>query len=506
MKSFLSYKFLVLILIVLTALRYWLCFSLPVSPYEAYLHLCMQRLDTAFFDGPAGPAALVFLGDKLFGNDLFAFRWAAPLFAIFVTVIVYIFGKKLYGLSAGLASALLVNILPGFQISSVRPEGTLPALTCWSLGVLCVWNALKTLNWLWWVGGGIAVALGLQFSYWILLMPLGCILCIFGKRSYLSKFSIGGCAILLCFSLIGLAGPLEWNIRQNWIPFSGWTWQTFFTAEMWRADGWSNLLAQVSLPGACLVGVSLILCFRNVPLSLRARFLAAFTAPPLAATLLLIFHNTSASQGPLLFMVTPLFLWFGGWWQKTSRVFAWGSAVACAATAFYSMLTLMALPSHADKSLQTAALTVEKIARVQSAAFPFQSRKIFLIGETPTIVAEFEYALDQIGRLNMARKPYEIFLRESPDLSNQFRLWPSYADFYETETPSDPLFTEQKGVNHYLGRSALYITSEMGPLPQAISAAFEKIIPLHTLEIRKKDHVRRQLNIYLCYNYQTLPL
>lgn len=493
------------ILVGLTAFRYWACLQIPIMPFEAYLRMCAHRLDVAFFDGPAGPAMLVYWGGKLFANDLFAFRWSAPLFALFATVIVYIFGKKLYGSWAGLASALLVNILPSFQISSVRLEGTLPALAFWSLGVLCVWNALKTSNWRWWVGGGIALALGLQFSYWLLLMPLGCILCIFGKRSYLSGFSIGGCAILLCFSFIGLAGPLEWNIRQNWIPFSGWTWQTFFTAEMWGADGWSDLFAQLSPPGACLVGISLILCFRNIPLSLRARFLAAFIAPPLAATLLLIFHDTS--EGPLLFAVMPLFVWFGGWWQRTFRVFSWGSAVACAAAAVYSMLALMALPSHMDKGLQIAALTVEKIARIQCAAFPLQLGKMFLIGETPTIVAEFEYALDQIDRVRRIRRPfYEIFLRESPDLSNQFRLWPSYADFYKTETLSDPLFTEQKGVNRYLGRSALYITSERGLLPQAISAAFEKVIPLHTLEIRRKDHVRRQLNVYLCYNYQTLPL
>ncbi len=486
----------------LTVLRYWVCFQAPIVPSEAYLYMCTRRLDFAFFDGPAGPATLVYWGSKLFTNSLLAFRWSAPLFSLVATVVAYFLGKKLYGVSAGFASALLINVLPGFQIGSIQPESTLPALTFWILGMLCIWNALKTSNWWWWIAGGTVLALGLQFSYWILLALVSCILCVLGKRSYFSVATLIGCGILFFLCLAALTGPIEWNIRQHWIPFSGWTWEALVVLEHWKHI-LVSLLRQTSLPGAFLVVLALILCFQNIRLSIKARFLTAFVVPPLVATLFLIIRS---EQGPILFAVVPLFVWLGGNWQSTSPKLAWGNAVICALTAFCSLLTLVTWPSFANKGLQKAAITVEQIARIQNAIFSSELGKIFFIAETPAIVAEFEYAFAQMGSASKTSNRYEIFLRESPDLSNQLRLWPSYCDFSDSTHPSDPLFTEQKGINRYLGRSALYITPEEGLLPQTISAAFQRIIPLHTLRIRRNGQVSRQLNVYLCRNYQSLPL
>ena len=489
------------ILIALTALRYWACTQAPISSFEAYLLMCAHRLDAAFFDGPAGPAYLVHLGSKLFTDDLLALRWSAPLFSILATVSAYFFGKELHGTVAGLAAALLINVLPGFQIDSIQSGNALPALAFWILGMLFVWHALlKRVLWSWWIAGGIAWGLGLEFSYWVLLGPFSCILYMGASHRHRSASSLFGLGALLLLCIVALIGPVEWNARQQWIPFTGWTWQTAFKFEEWTGP-LLKLLGQISLPGAVLILLSFLLCLQSTPLSRKARFLTAFATPPLMVTVFLLIRG---EQGPILLSAAPLFIWLGGWWQNAPQRPSLGIAVICGLAAFCSALTLAASPSFSEKALQQAAATVEEIARLQAASLPPNSGEIFLIAETPRIVSEFDRTLERASHGGKHRR--EIFLRESPDLSNQFRLWPSYCDFTGSTGSNDPFFTEQKGVNRYLGRSALYITFAQGPLPQTIAAAFQEIIPLQTLQILREGRILQQLNVYLCRNYQTLPL
>lgn len=476
-----------------TMLRYWICLQAPISPAEAYVYLCARRLDVAFFDGPAGVATLVYWGKKFFANDLLALRWSAPLFAILATVAAYLLGKKLYG--AGLGSTLLINVLPSFQLGSIRSENTLPILTFWLLSTLFIWNALKTRWWWWWLAGGITLAVGLQFSYWMLLVPLSCTLAI-TKRPHLGSVFGWGTLVLLCVA--ALVGPIEWNTRQQWIPFIRWTWQTFFEFGNGRA-ALLKLLEQISLPGAILGLSSLIFCLRNARFNVKTRFLTTFAVPPLIATLLLLVWN---EVGPILPALALVFVWLGGWWQTTTDRLAWSIALACGLTAFCSMQALTVWPSFSDKG--KAAIAIKETARIQSTIFPSHSGEIFFIADPPSLVAEFEYTFEQLYSTSETR--HEIFLRESPDLSNQFQLWPSYCDFIDAKTPSNALFTEQKGINRYVGRSALYITPNEGTLPQTISAAFQRILPLYTLQISRNGQIFRRLHVYFCHNYQTLPL
>jgi len=84
-------------------------------------------------------------------------------------------------------------------------------------------------------------------------------------------------------------------------------------------------------------------------------------------------------------------------------------------------------------------------------------------------------------------------------------LWPGYGDFVEAPAPADEFFTEQKGENPFMGRSALYISRESAcDLPQTIKAAFESVTFLKQLP--PAGGGSEPLYIYLCVNYQTLPL
>jgi hypothetical protein len=119
----------------------------------------------------------------------------------------------------------------------------------------------------------------------------------------------------------------------------------------------------------------------------------------------------------------------------------------------------------------------------------------FLIAETPDQASVLAVFFKTAG--DGAYPP--VFVPESPALTNQFGIWPSYADFVESDIVVDEFFTEQKGYNLFAGRNALYIGSE---LPQTIKGAFAQVSPLRTIRLPDGG----SLTIYLCLDYQTLPL
>jgi hypothetical protein len=92
-----------------------------------------------------------------------------------------------------------------------------------------------------------------------------------------------------------------------------------------------------------------------------------------------------------------------------------------------------------------------------------------------------------------------VFVPESPALTSQFGLWPSYADFVASDLVVDEFFTEQKGYNLFAGRNALFLGSD---LPQTIKGAFAQVSPLRKIQLPDGG----ELTIFLCLDYQTLPL
>lgn len=94
-------------------------------------------------------------------------------------------------------------------------------------------------------------------------------------------------------------------------------------------------------------------------------------------------------------------------------------------------------------------------------------------------------------------------------MQNEFSFWPRYDQFVEAD-PSlkrDTTFTEEAGVNPFIDRTALYITDrpEATP-PQNLQSAFSRWELVAVYELKRNNFPLRQIRIFACYQYQTLPL
>lgn len=125
---------------------------------------------------------------------------------------------------------------------------------------------------------------------------------------------------------------------------------------------------------------------------------------------------------------------------------------------------------------------------------------LFFIAADARLASALDYFLRQTV-IPIEGHP-RVYTPESAVPVSQFDFWPSYSEFREVEKAPDELFTEQMGENPFHGHAAFYISREsIHELPQAIRGAFAEVQQVQEVKLG-----RDRLYIYLCLDYQSLPL
>jgi hypothetical protein len=133
--------------------------------------------------------------------------------------------------------------------------------------------------------------------------------------------------------------------------------------------------------------------------------------------------------------------------------------------------------------------------------------KVFVIGNEYQTSSMLSFYLKDKRSEGPGHPP--VYIPESQDIQNEFSFWPRYDQFVEADPSAkrDTTFTEEAGVNPFMDRTALYITDrpEASP-PQNLQSAFTRWELLAVYELERKNLPLRQIRIFACYQYQTLPL
>jgi hypothetical protein len=135
--------------------------------------------------------------------------------------------------------------------------------------------------------------------------------------------------------------------------------------------------------------------------------------------------------------------------------------------------------------------------------------KLFLIADARDRASEISFYLRDKRRAGPGHPP--VYIVESQAMLNQFSFWPRYDEFVETN-PGVPrveeeIYSEENGVNPFVGRSALFIRDgEKERVPHNIRAAFQSTEPVGTIEVRRYGKLVRTWQVFLCRSYRPLPL
>lgn len=495
-------RFLAIFLLAATGFRWWWNFPRPLSPDEAYLALCGSIPSIAYFDGPGGVQWLVSLGIAITGPNGFGAAFFWPILAVLVSVALYLLASSLAGKHEALAITVLLNLLPVFNQASLHPTCAMP-LALAALGTsLCAWLALEKKSTVAWMASGLFAAFGLLFCYpaWFLLPAITIVL--LASRRWRGQLATPAFWSAWIAPAVVYALLLRWNELHGWIHFIGGTWQTALTPH-----GSLALPAVLSSVEAVSPLAFFVLCaawgaaLKNIQASPKIRFLAIPAFMALLATAYAALRGASPNIVGLaaLALMLPLMAWL------PARIGRTPLRTALAIVIITAALWTTALLPHPDSRAFINSDVGRKIESLQAAHSNPAMPPFFLVAENAPTASALALVLPRQMPATPGHPP--IYTLESADARSQFDLWPRYDQFVEAakapdDTPADP-FTEQDGSNPFLGRSALYLTTEKpDELPQAVTAAFMGVEIIG--EIPTPDG--RVLRVYLCSDYQTMPL
>ena len=466
----------------------WLAIQ-GVSAQEAYYWMCGSKMAAAFFDGPPGTAFLVRMIGAVTGDSREILRLAWPLFGFIAAWLAWLLARTLYNDLVAGWTVVGLNALPFFNELCVTVGPGIPLMILTLAGMLAAYSAVEGRP-LDWILSAALLALACLFRYEAALVALGLLIAVLSVLRKKEKPDALAAASLILLPATALWSPLAWNAALDWIPIAGGTFQTW-----WRPQpgGWTRDLVEyfrqfsfaagIALAGA-LVGLLWTAWHKQGP----ARFLLV-TAGPASLWALYQFLIGRDFSTAAWIAVVPLLMFLA---ETGSR---WRWMGACSSAIVLIALVSSGLLLHEEGLQRAVGKTLAVEMHAASREMPASEGGGFLIAEDADLAS-----LLTIYFKPVAPSEYPpVFVPESPALTSQFGIWPSYGNFIETDKATDEFFTEQKGYNPFIGRHALYMGAE---LPQTVKGAFSEVRPLR--DIKLPDG--KSMIIYLCLDYQTLPL
>ncbi|MFV0337512.1 MAG: ArnT family glycosyltransferase [Chthoniobacterales bacterium] len=526
---------ILLFLLALTALRLWLAASMPISADEATRFLIAAKWDWASFDGPGGVTACIRTASNFLGASPLALRLVGPITLFLGSLGIFALAASWGTRSAANWALLAWNIIPGFNNVLHFSNPAIIGAAWLPLVFFTAWSAWDSEKFYRWMLCGIFLSIALFLSYWnFLVLPSLFLLCLLphlrrtsgrsttklqhhqvkNKPQFNSySKSIMGLFFASLIGLVGAIGPFYWNINTQWLAFSDFTLQTLLSPT--SATHIKNTLREGISVISLLMGLGLGASFLAITYFFRKdslnRAAFAFAAPFALVCLYLIYHG-SFPLAVSLSLTAPLIV------AATVAVFdssrshlgaipqpiVHGVTLLCIAFTLLhtSMRVIQSTWSQDEPDWQSLSTRLERALVIHQ---PVGEAPFFLIADNERSAAALGFWMVTHDATPKGFPP--VFLRESQDVANQFGLWHRYDAFIESSVVVDRFFTEQKGVNPYVGRSALYLGTEApDELPRSIKDGFEKVSPLEKIRIKSPDGGSTAWFLYLCQNYETAPL
>lgn len=437
----------------LTALRISVATGGALNESEAFLGVCAAHPAGGYIEGAAGTPLLLSFLHALGISGMVALRWISPLAALPLSWAVWWIGRRVapHRPAVALWAVLGVNLLPTLNLASLVMNGAMVTAALILLSVVSGWHAALS-------HGGSAlkswalfgVSLAVTTLFW---QPVGCLLPMALAFRFVDQgakgFPVKGFIAAFGLLLLGWIAPIGWNARHDWIGWSS------------VASGFDDIhLDRYSLSLGLLVVLGAVIT-------------------PFVARLIYV------AKG----------------WAIAVLLFGLLMAVGSGVILILPCVIPQGLPSPVG--VKGMGLVAEQALALRKERPDAKQRASFLIASSPGLAALIESKVD----LEYPERPGapSVFAVESPSLNSSYALWPSYPDAVAAGI-EDTLYTEEKSASPFVGRNALYITTETKEeLPQTITGAFGAVGLLKEIPITWNGRPVI-IRIYQCEDYRTLSL
>jgi 4-amino-4-deoxy-L-arabinose transferase-like glycosyltransferase len=522
-------RFLLLLgfLAVLTGIRWFAAASFELSPDESYYYLWSQHPDICYYSKGPGVAMAILASTSLFGPTEFGIRFFSPLLGLGTSIFVYFLALKLFREKVAFWSVIALNLVPIFNVGSTVMTIDPLSVFFWAASLFTFWMAIERSPKFsfYWPVTGILIGLGFLCKYTNAFELFSILFFLLVVPKYRGELRRPGFYILLlCFSIC-LVPPLIWNQQHEWITLDHLAQRGGFQEEFGiRPDKFATFVAgQLGVYSPLLYIGCLIALFGSIRKAFQNSkicFLLSFAWPILLTYAILGFHQVGEPNwtAPGLISLGTLATAF---WLRFASKYRWAGAVCLGGLILSGAITWITLntdllrvvgvpvayrfdPSARLRGWQTIA---ERIGGLRAEMENKLKTKVFLIGNKYQTASMLSFYLPEKRVEGPGHPP--VYIPESQDMQNEFSFWPRYDEFVEADpsTKQSTYFSEQEGVNKFIDRTALYITDrpESAP-PHNLQGAFNRWELVAVYELQRRNLPLREIRVFACYEYQTLPL
>jgi 4-amino-4-deoxy-L-arabinose transferase-like glycosyltransferase len=517
-----------LFIVALTVVRLSMLATTDLEFDEAHYWMWSERLAPAYFSKGPAIAFAMRASTAVFGANEFGVRFFSPLLAAGTSLLLFYFARRLFSATAGLWAVIAVNVTPIFNIGARLMTIDALSVFFWLAAMFTFWLAVeKSPRFSWyWPFTGLLIGLGFLSKYTNAFELVSIVLVLALAPRLRQEFARPGLYLLLGMFALCTVPPIMWNAQHAWVTLAhlrsrGGLEQgfSFHPVEVLSFLGQHFLAYSPFLFLALAWGV--IGSWRRVNQQFKVLFLMWFGLPLFLFYLLLSLNKAAAPNWDGL-----AFLGFGllaiyFWWERleASVLLQLGAAVAILVGLTMSIIALdtdllrtagydlqRKDPSDRMRGWKSATSALEKMRNDLEAKL---GEKLFLIADARDRASEISFYLRDKRTEGPGHPP--VYITESQDMVNQFSFWPRYDEFVELKPgaprPEGEVYTEENGINLFVGRDALFIRQgEKERVPHNIRAAFQSTEPVGTIEVQRDGKVLRTWRVFLCRNYRTLPL
>ena len=513
--------------LLLTVIRLTLLNATQLSPDEAYYWMWSQRPALSYFSKGPGIAFIIRSSTAIFGDNEFGVRFWSPIFAAGSSLLLYYFSQRLFSGAAGFWTVIALNLTPIFNLGSLVMTIDPPSVFFWVAAFYAFWIALERtpdFSW-WWPFTGLLIGLGFLCKFTNALELISILIVLIFVPRLRREFARPNLyALLTAFALCTIP-PIIWNSQRAWITLA----HLQSRGSLNRAPGFHplELLAFLAAHFATyspllFLGIAwaAIASWRRMKQNFKTLYLLWFGLPVFLFYTLLSINKAAAPNWDGLAFLSLSILAISYWRERAASRHAvrnWGMAALALGLVTSALLVSLILnntglgrrgrdPSDRLRGWRSTAAAIEKLRHDFEAR---TGKPLFLIADERDRAAELSfYLVDKRGE-GPGHPP--VYIPESQDMQNQFSFWPRYDEFVPLppNVPRDPneVYTEEEGVNLFTGRNAFYI--QEGRREQAarnIRRGFERTEEIAIIEVRVHGRLLRELQVYACYGYRTLPL
>lgn len=193
--------------------------GVTLLPEEAYYWMYSQHPALSYFDHPPMVAWLIGAGTSVFGDTEFGVRFGGAVLMLVSSVLMYVFGTIWFGRAAGLAAALLLQILPVYFGTGLIATMDSALVFFWMTGLAGVSFALRDLRaWGWYLA---AFGLGgaMLSKYTGVFIGVGALLAVVTYPPWRRHLRTLHPYLAALLALAMFSPVLIWNAQHGWVSF-----------------------------------------------------------------------------------------------------------------------------------------------------------------------------------------------------------------------------------------------------------------------------------------------